>query len=70
MQVRRLNDKLKDITKEQQYQRQREVTFRDMSEATNARVQWWSIFQTVVMLAAGVYQIVHLKAFFQHKKLM
>ena len=54
-QMRRLNDKMKDISKEQQYQREREILFRNTSESTNSRVQWWSIFQTVVMVASGIW---------------
>lgn len=68
LQMRRLNDKLKDIMKEQSYQRERERSFRDTSESTNARVQWWSIIQSAVMVLAGVYQIFHLRSFFRSKK--
>jgi len=68
VEVRRLNDKMKDILKEQSYQRERETSFRDTSESTNSRVQWWSIFQTVVMLVAGLWQIWHLKSFLKNKK--
>ena len=46
---------MKDISKEQQYQREREILFRNTSESTNARVQWWSIFQTVVMVVSGIW---------------
>jgi predicted metal-binding membrane protein len=47
----------------------REERFRDTSESTNARVMWWSIAQTVVLLIAGVYQLTNLKGFFKSKKL-
>ena len=68
VEVRRLNDKLKDLTKEQAYQREREVDFRRVSESTAARVKWWSIFQTAVMLTAGGWQIWHLRSFLKSKK--
>jgi hypothetical protein len=69
VEVRKLNDKIRGIRAEQDYQRAREERFRDTSESTNARVMWWSICQTVVLLIAGVYQLVNLKGFFKSKKL-
>ncbi|CCM01796.1 uncharacterized protein FIBRA_03863 [Fibroporia radiculosa] len=35
--LRDLNQKLEDVRREQQYQREREANFRDLSEATNTR---------------------------------
>lgn len=69
VEVRRLNDKLKDVMKEQQYQREREALFRAATESTHTKVQWFSIAQTLVMIAAGVWQITHLKSFFSRKKI-
>jgi len=68
--VRRLNDRIKDIRAEQNYQRNREITFRDTSESTNARVMWWSIIQTIILVGTGLWQITHLKNFFKTKKLV
>jgi len=70
VEVRKLNDRLKDIRSEQNYQRNREMEFRDTSEETNSRVVWWSIIQTAILLAAGLWQISHLKTFFKTKKLV
>ena len=70
LQIRRLNDKVKGIQKVQAYQREREIAFRNTSDSTNARVQWWSIFQTGVMVLSGLWQITHLKNFFKSKKLV
>ena len=69
VEVRKLNDKIKQIRGEQDYQTQREKEFRDTSEATNSAVLWWSIIQTVLLLAAGVWQLTMLKKFFKSKKL-
>lgn len=69
VEMRRLNDKLKDLTKEQLYQRERELAFRATSESTAARVKWWSLFQTAAMLAAGLWQIYHLRTFLKSKKI-
>eukprot|EP01114_Cavostelium_apophysatum_P020217 TRINITY_DN671_c0_g1_i1.p1 TRINITY_DN671_c0_g1~~TRINITY_DN671_c0_g1_i1.p1 ORF type:complete len:257 (+),score=53.79 TRINITY_DN671_c0_g1_i1:46-816(+) len=70
VEVRKLNDRIKDIRAEQNYQRNRESSFRDTSESTNSRVVWWSVIQTAILLAAGFWQISHLKHFFKTKKLV
>lgn len=64
-----MNDKIRSIRAEQDYQRMREERFRDTSESTNARVMWWSIIQTVVLLITGLYSLSNLKGFFKSKKL-
>ena len=56
--------------REQSYQKEREVGFRRASESVRARVQWWSLAQTAVLLASGIWQITHLKHFFKTKKLV
>lgn len=70
LEIRRLNDKMNDIRKEQLYQREREIAFRNTSESTNSRVRYWSIIQMLVMVLAGAFQIYHLKRYFKSKKNM
>ena len=48
----------------------REERFRQTSDSTNQRVLWWSVAQTVVLLIMGVWQMRHLKSFFEAKKLV
>ncbi|KAF8909424.1 emp24/gp25L/p24 family/GOLD-domain-containing protein [Gymnopilus junonius] len=67
--VRDLNQKLEDIRREQQYQREREEDYRDLSEATNARAVWYSIAQITVLLATCAWQLRHLKRFFEDRKM-
>jgi len=67
--VRDLNQKLEDIRREQQYQREREEDFRDLSEATNARAVWYSLAQIVVLVATCAWQLRHLKNFFEDRKM-
>ena len=69
VEVRRLNDKLKDIMKEQNYQREREVAFRNASELTNSRVATWSVIQVLVMAVSSFFGVNALRSFFQSKKL-
>eukprot|EP00730_Choanoeca_flexa_P009624 TRINITY_DN1269_c0_g1_i2.p1 TRINITY_DN1269_c0_g1~~TRINITY_DN1269_c0_g1_i2.p1 ORF type:complete len:221 (+),score=34.76 TRINITY_DN1269_c0_g1_i2:66-665(+) len=60
----------KQIANEQAYQRQREASFREISESTNERVLWWSIAQASVLVLTAVWQMRHLKSFFEAKKLV
>ena len=60
-QVRDLNVKLEDIRREQQYQREREADYRNLSEATNSRAVWYSVAQLVVLLGTCAWQLRHLK---------
>eukprot|EP01111_Echinosteliopsis_oligospora_P018377 TRINITY_DN839_c0_g1_i1.p1 TRINITY_DN839_c0_g1~~TRINITY_DN839_c0_g1_i1.p1 ORF type:complete len:219 (+),score=47.65 TRINITY_DN839_c0_g1_i1:50-706(+) len=68
--VRKLNDRVASIRKEQNYQRGREVTFRNTSESTNTRVAVWSAIQLATLVGLGVWQMRHLKSFFKAKKLV
>jgi hypothetical protein len=67
--VRDLNLKLEDIRREQQYQRERESDFRDLSESTNSRAVWYSLAQIAVILVTCVWQLRHLKRFFEDRKM-
>ncbi|KAF8636415.1 hypothetical protein AX17_003597 [Amanita inopinata Kibby_2008] len=62
--VRDLNQKLEEIRREQQYQREREADYRDLSEATNTRAVWYSVAQIVVLVATCTWQLRHLKVGF------
>uniref|UniRef100_A0A8B9HAH1 Transmembrane p24 trafficking protein 4 n=1 Tax=Astyanax mexicanus TaxID=7994 RepID=A0A8B9HAH1_ASTMX len=44
--------------------------FRMTSESTNQRVLWWSIAQTIILITAAIWQMRHLKSFFEAKKLV
>jgi hypothetical protein len=37
-------ERLKEITKDQEYNRQKEAVFKDESEEINGRIIWFSIF--------------------------
>lgn len=48
----------------------REERFRQVSDSTNARVLWWSLGQSIVLILMGIWQMRHLKSFFEAKKLV
>ncbi|OJA10697.1 hypothetical protein AZE42_01038 [Rhizopogon vesiculosus] len=66
--LRELNQRLEDIRREQQYQRERESDFRDLSESTNSKAVWYSVLQIGVLLATCTWQLRHLKRFFADKR--
>jgi tRNA(Phe) wybutosine-synthesizing methylase Tyw3 len=70
LRVRRLLDQVEQIGKEQAYQRVREENFRELSDSTNSRVLWWSLAQSVILIVMGLWQMRHLKGFFEAKKLV
>ncbi|XP_047586502.1 transmembrane emp24 domain-containing protein 9-like isoform X1 [Lutra lutra] len=70
LRLQQLVEQVELIQKEQEYQRWREERFRQTSESTNQQVLWWSIMQTLILVAAGVWQMRHLKSFFKAKKLV
>uniref|UniRef100_A0A915IP45 GOLD domain-containing protein n=1 Tax=Romanomermis culicivorax TaxID=13658 RepID=A0A915IP45_ROMCU len=70
LRIRQLLDQVEQITKEQNYQRFREERFRQTSESTSQRVLWWAVAQTAILLVTGIWQMKHLKGFFEAKKLV
>lgn len=68
--VKDLNLRLADIRREQQFQREREAEFRQLSETTNSRAVWWSIAQMITLLGACAWQLRHLRRFFESKKIV
>ncbi|XP_062045889.1 transmembrane emp24 domain-containing protein 9-like [Lepus europaeus] len=70
LRVRQLVEQVAQIQKEQEYQRWREERFLQTSESTNQQLLWWSILQTLILVAVGVWQMRHLKSFFEAKKLV
>jgi hypothetical protein len=68
--VKRLNDKLVMIQREQSLMREREASFRDQSEATNARVVRWTFIQLFVLGVTCAWQLSHLRSFFTKQKLV
>jgi len=67
--IRDLNIKIEDIRREQQYQRERESDFRNLSESTNSRAVWYSIAQILVLVLTCAWQLQHLRRFFEDRKI-
>ncbi|KKA29539.1 hypothetical protein TD95_005201 [Thielaviopsis punctulata] len=67
--VRDLNNRLREVRREQVFQREREAEFRDQSETTNSRVIRWILIQLVILGVTCTWQLSHLRSFFIKQKL-
>lgn len=63
--VRKLSEILTQVKDEQSYIVVRERVHRNTAESTNGRVKWWSMFQLMVVIGEGVFQVWWLKRFFE-----
>ncbi|XP_036406893.1 transmembrane emp24 domain-containing protein 11 [Megalops cyprinoides] len=68
--LRHLIDQIHYISKQQDFQREREETFRRISEETNGKILWWAVLQTAILLTVGVWQMKRLQDFLIEKKLV
>ncbi|NXX77195.1 TMD11 protein, partial [Urocolius indicus] len=65
-----LMEQIHHISKEQNYEREREEKFRKASEETNSNILWWAVVQTLILISVGIWQIKSLRDFFIAKKLV
>jgi len=59
--IRDLANGLQSVKDEQEYIVIRERVHRNTAESTNERVKWWSIIQTIVLIAVVAWQVYYLK---------
>jgi hypothetical protein len=55
------------IIDEVKYMTIRERSARNTNESTNARVLWWSIFETLVLISFSVWKMFYLRGFLESK---
>jgi len=63
-----IHESLNVIIDYQTHHRLREATSRDNAEYLNERVQYWSIGQSLIVLAVSLIQVFVLKNFFAEKR--
>ncbi|XP_015718403.1 transmembrane emp24 domain-containing protein 11-like [Coturnix japonica] len=68
--VEHLLEQIHHISREQNYEREREEKFRKTSEQTNSNILWWAVVQTIILVSIGIWQIKSLRDFFIAKKLV
>ncbi|XP_074591788.1 transmembrane emp24 domain-containing protein p24delta3-like [Curcuma longa] len=52
------------------YLKSKEADMREVSERTNARIAWYSIFSLALCISVSILQLWHLQRYFQKKKLI
>lgn len=67
--VNNLNERLGEVIKQQEYSREKEAMFKDESEDINSRIMFFTIFQTIIILVSGFWQIWSLRRFFLSRKI-
>lgn len=70
LELRKLEGAVEAIHENLIYLKNREAQMRVVSEKTNARVAWFSIMSLGVGIVASLFQVWHLKHYFQKKKLI
>jgi hypothetical protein len=70
VEVRRLLDQSQSIIAELDYQKERELAFRDTSESTNSRAAYFSLFQLAIIIGSAFIQMQYLRLFFRKRKLI
>lgn len=61
--VNRINDKLSDVKREQEFIREKEELFRDQSERTCENVVRWLVIQAGAFIITCLYQIISLRKY-------
>lgn len=67
-QVNVLNDKLIDIKREHEFIREKEASFRDLSERTCAHVLRWLVLNIIALCVVCIYQLFRVRKFFIKQK--
>eukprot|EP01104_Vermistella_antarctica_P002560 TRINITY_DN12798_c0_g1_i1.p1 TRINITY_DN12798_c0_g1~~TRINITY_DN12798_c0_g1_i1.p1 ORF type:complete len:215 (-),score=62.35 TRINITY_DN12798_c0_g1_i1:76-720(-) len=66
----RIEDSLDALNHEMMRFRNRGEVMQNTNSSTNARVLWFSVISTLILLSLGVWQIFYLKRYFRQKKLI
>lgn len=61
--LRDLANNVQMFKDEQEYLVMRERVHRNTAESTNSRVKWWSVFQTVLVVAICAFQVYFVKRY-------
>eukprot|EP00892_Ulva_mutabilis_P007025 jgi/Ulvmu1/4695/UM002_0426.1 len=68
--LRKLEQMVKEIHSEMLFLKKTEEEMRNLNEATNERVAWFSISSLLVCAVLGAWQLWHLRQFFKRKKIL
>lgn len=68
--IRKLSSGIQGIKDEQEYIVVRERVHRNTAESTNDRVKWWSVAQTIMLVAVCGWNVHYLKSWFEVKRVI
>eukprot|EP01063_Lacrimia_lanifica_P036477 TRINITY_DN7249_c0_g1_i1.p1 TRINITY_DN7249_c0_g1~~TRINITY_DN7249_c0_g1_i1.p1 ORF type:complete len:225 (+),score=97.76 TRINITY_DN7249_c0_g1_i1:55-675(+) len=68
--LRMMEDTVRSIHADYQFFKDREMEMRDTSESTNSRSMWVTIISMTTFFLFGLWQVRHMKKYFQQKKLI
>ncbi|ORZ01833.1 emp24/gp25L/p24 family/GOLD-domain-containing protein [Lobosporangium transversale] len=70
LELRKLEDLVKDIIANMEHLKEREEKMRNTNESTNERVKYFSSLTMFILVGLGLWQIFYLKRFFRKKRLI
>jgi len=70
LELMRLEETIKEVYDQMLLMKKREAEMRDLNEATNSRVAWFSVFSLLVCITVAGWQLWYLKRFFERKKVL
>ncbi|KAJ3052009.1 p24 complex component [Rhizophlyctis rosea] len=68
--VSELHNGLRLVMDEQGYMKRREEVHRKTAESTKSRIVWWSLLQSVLLVAVCLFQVNYLKRFFEVRRMV
>ncbi|KAL9234668.1 hypothetical protein vseg_009514 [Gypsophila vaccaria] len=70
LELRKLEGTVEHVLENLIYLQQKEWGMREVSEKTNARVAWYGLMSIGIGITASIYQVWHLRRYFQKRKLI
>uniref|UniRef100_A0A7S0V2T3 GOLD domain-containing protein n=1 Tax=Polytomella parva TaxID=51329 RepID=A0A7S0V2T3_9CHLO len=70
VELRRLEDGIREVYSGLLQLQTREQEMREISEETNTRVAWYSVYSLLICISSGIWQLWYLRRFFQRKKIL
>eukprot|EP01120_Amphizonella_sp_Union-15-10_P015470 TRINITY_DN7973_c0_g1_i1.p1 TRINITY_DN7973_c0_g1~~TRINITY_DN7973_c0_g1_i1.p1 ORF type:complete len:209 (+),score=34.75 TRINITY_DN7973_c0_g1_i1:78-704(+) len=67
-QAMQITELLHSVQAEQRYTRMRDIAHTNTNESTHARVLWWSIFESIVLITMSFWQVYYLKRYFEDQR--
>lgn len=65
MELRRVEEMVREVSQELDYLKIREQKLRDTNESTNERVKWFAYGTMGMLMGLGTWQIIYLRAYFR-----